>query len=179
MGELTRSRLKLVAMLSVAAVLIMLPRWFGTGGEIQEPAKRKAMPRFSWPTLTGENWSIEEQKGRIVLVNFWATWCGPCREETPDLVRVYERYGSKGVEIAGASLDDDPVKQVPAFLKEFNVRYPILVPPEESPLVIAIQNLPTSFLVDRSGKIARSWVGAVRERDLTSAIDKLLEESGQ
>jgi cytochrome c biogenesis protein CcmG/thiol:disulfide interchange protein DsbE len=94
----------------------------------------------------------------------------------PALVRVHDRYRDKGIEFAGVSMDEDPAKVAPPFIKQYGVSYPILVPPVESALANAVQNLPTSFLIDASGKIARTWVGAVRERDLGSAIDKLLTE---
>jgi cytochrome c biogenesis protein CcmG, thiol:disulfide interchange protein DsbE len=177
MGQLNRARLKLAGLLAVAVGFILWPVWFGGGSRLQEPDKRKPMPRFSYPTLTGDKWSLEEHRGRIVLVNFWATWCGPCREETPDLVRVYDRYRARGVEIAGVSLDEDPARAAPPFVKQFRVSYPILVPPVESPLAAAIQTLPTSFLVDTQGRIARTWIGAVSEKTLTSAIDQLLGEN--
>jgi cytochrome c biogenesis protein CcmG/thiol:disulfide interchange protein DsbE len=177
MGQLTRARLKLAGLLAVAVALILWPVWFQReDGSIQPPEQRKAMPRFSYPTLAGESWSLEDRKGRIVLVNFWATWCGPCREETPDLVRVHARYRERGFEIAGISMDEDPAKVAPAFLKQYRVTYPVLVPPVQDTLANAIQSLPTSFLVDRSGKVARTWVGAVREKTLSTALDQLLAE---
>lgn len=177
MGQLTNARLKLAGLLIIAAALIVAPKWFRYGGgEVQEPAKRKPMPRFSYPTLAGNTWSLEEHRGKVVFVNFWATWCGPCREETPDLVRVYEAYRDKGVEFAAISMDEDPEEAAPGFIQQYRVNYPVLVPPVDAVLTNAIQSIPTSFLVDASGKIARTWVGAVAEDDLSSAIDKVLAE---
>jgi thiol-disulfide isomerase/thioredoxin len=177
MGQLTKARLRLAGLLAIALGLILWPVYFrGSVGSIQAPDQRKTMPRFSYPTLEGDTWSLESHKGKIVLVNFWATWCGPCREETPDLIRVYSRYRDKGVEVAGVSMDENAVKVAPGFVKQYRVPYPILIPPVESALIAAIQNLPTSFLVDPEGRIARTWVGALRENDLTSAIDQLLSE---
>jgi hypothetical protein len=76
-------------------------------------------------------------------------------------------------------MDEDPESAAPAFVKQYRMNYPVLVPPVESALTAAIQNLPTSFLIDATGKIARTWVGAVRETDLSSAIEKLLLEQRQ
>lgn len=177
MGQLTRARLKLAGLLAFAVALILWPVWFRSAdGGVQQPDKRRPMPRFSYPTLDGGTWSLEEQRGKIVLINFWATWCGPCREETPHLVRVYSRYRDQGVEIAGVSMDEDPEEVAPSFIRQYGVNYPILVPPIESPLTTAIQSIPTTFLVDAQGRIARTWVGAVSEQTLSSAIQHLLAE---
>ena len=138
--------------------------------------KRKAMPDFTFPSLAQVPWSLNEHKGKVVVVNFWATWCPPCRDEMPDLVRVHERYRSRGVEFAGVSMDDDPRRVAPPFLKRYNVRYPILVAPPESLLAQAVESLPTSFLIDKQGKVARTWVGIVREKELVAAIEALLSE---
>lgn len=180
MGQLTRARVKLAALLALAVALILWPVWFRREGvTLQDRAKRKPMPKFSYPMLSGGTWSLEEQKGKIVLVNFWASWCGPCRDETPDLVRVYSRYRERGVEFAGISMDDDPATAAPPFVKRYRVNYPILVPPVESALTNAIRSLPTSFLVDRSGNIARTWTGAVSEKTLSRAIEQLLTEGNR
>src|SRR4051812_7165758 len=85
-----------------------------------KPAKeRKPMPGFAWTSTAGHKWNLEEQRGKIVFVNFWATWCGPCRSETPELVRVYNTYRGKGVTFAGISMDQDPMAAVPDFAEHF------------------------------------------------------------
>jgi thiol-disulfide isomerase/thioredoxin len=135
------------------------------------------MPAFTFPTLGGVPWSLSEHRGQIVLVNFWATWCAPCIEETPDLVRLYERYRSRGVEFAGIATDEDPAAVVPKFLAAFHVTWPILIPPLESALAQAIEVLPTTFLVDPAGNIARTWTGLADEDEVSRALDALLSES--
>lgn len=145
---------------------------------VKPVAQRTPMPDFNWQSMSGHKWSLEEQRGKIVLVNFWATWCGPCKQETPDLVRVYEKYRGRGVTFAGISMDDDPAKVVPRFLERYKVEYPVLVPPPDSPLTENIQSLPTSFLVDRQGRIARTWVGLLHEEELVKNIEELLAEGG-
>jgi thiol-disulfide isomerase/thioredoxin len=146
------------------------------GPPVHPAPERKAMPLFIFPSLAGVPWSLSEQRGRIVLVNFWATWCPPCREETPDLVRLYARYRQHGVEFAGITTDEDPASVVPRFLAQYGVTWPILVPPPEAALTQAVEVLPTTFLIDRNGRIARTWTGAVREKALARAMDALLAE---
>ncbi len=145
---------------------------------VKPVAKRTPMPDFAWPSVSGHKWSLEEHRGKIVVVNFWATWCAPCREETPDLVRVYDRYKGRGVTIAGVSLDDEPSKVVPRFVERYGVEYPVLVPPPDSPITGAIESIPTSFLVDQKGRVARTWVGILHEEELIRNIDELLAEGG-
>lgn len=143
---------------------------------VKPAAKRTQMPGFVWTSMAGHKWSLAEHRGKIVLVNFWATWCGPCKAETPDLVRVYERYRGKGVTIAAVSMDEDPAKVVPRFLARYGVEYPVLIPAAASPITEAVESLPTSFLVDQQGRIARTWVGMLHEEELTMNIEELLAE---
>jgi thiol-disulfide isomerase/thioredoxin len=145
---------------------------------VKPVAQRKPMPAFVWQSMSGNKWSLEEHRGKIVLVNFWATWCPPCRQETPDLVRVYERYRGRGVTIAGITMDDHPAKVVPRFVEQFGVEYPVLVPPANSLITESIESLPTSFLVDREGRIARTWVGLLHEEELVRNIEELIAEGG-
>ena len=175
---MTRQRERaLMVALTAAAIGIMFAWQIRPAGPSVHPVeKRKAMPEFTYPSLAQVPWSLSEHKGKVVFVNFWATWCPPCREETPDLVRVHQRYRDQGVEFAGVSMDDDPYAVAPAFLKRYNVEYPTLVAPPDSLLAQAVESLPTSFLIDRNGKVARTWIGIVREKELTAAIEALLAE---
>jgi peroxiredoxin len=143
---------------------------------VKPAAKRTTMPSFVWPSTAGHKWSLADQQGKIVFVNFWATWCGPCRMETPELVRVYDRYRGRGVTFAGISMDQDPLKVVPDFAEEYHIEYPILIPSDGSPITEAVESIPTSFLVDQHGRVARTWVGVVREQELTKNIEELLAE---
>jgi cytochrome c biogenesis protein CcmG/thiol:disulfide interchange protein DsbE len=140
--------------------------------------KRTTMPAFVWPSTGGHKWSLAEHRGKVIFVNFWATWCGPCRSETPELVRVYEKYRGRGVTFAGISMDQDPSKVVPKFADHYRIEYPILIPADGSPITEAIESIPTSFLVDQQGRVARTWVGMVREQELTKNIEELLAEGG-
>jgi thiol-disulfide isomerase/thioredoxin len=165
--------------LLVATVISGYPaRWFRTARvvELKPVAERAALPDFSLPALGGGKWRLSESAGKVVLLNFWATWCGPCREETPALVRTYQRYRARGFEIAGISLDDDPEEVAPAFVRRFAVPYPVLLPGSDFVLASYVEHLPTTLSLDRRGRIAGSWIGQVRENDLMPAIERLLEE---
>ncbi len=128
------------------------------------------------PILEGGEWSLAQQRGSVVLVNFWATWCPPCRMETPGLVDIAKRYAGRGVKVVGISMDDAPHRDVPPFVSRFGIPYPILVPSPNSALASSIDSLPTSFLIDRNGRVARTYYGAVDEQTLAHDIDALLSE---
>jgi thiol-disulfide isomerase/thioredoxin len=144
---------------------------------VKPPEKRVVMPRFEWASVGGPAWSLADHRGKIVVVNFWATWCGPCRQEIPDLVRVYEQYSGRNVVFAGVSLDTRPSEVVPSFARRYNIPYPTLVPEPESAIANAIQTIPTSFLIDQQGRIARTWAGILQESELTKNIEELLAEN--
>jgi thiol-disulfide isomerase/thioredoxin len=141
------------------------------------PSERKAMPQIELSDLKGAPWRLSDHRGEIVLVNFWATWCTPCRMETPDLVRVAQQYGSRGVAFVGVSMDDQPKSAAPAFVSHYRIPYPVLVPDSGFTLGNAIENLPTTLLVDRNGRLAKAYTGAVTADRLRSDLDHLLAET--
>ena len=174
---LPRGKVRLIfgALVVAAAILTLMPHDFDSGGEIVPVAKRKNMPEISMPDLNGGSWKLSDHRGRIVLVNFWASWCGPCREETPALVKLSREYESRGLDITGVAMDDtdQPVRQ---FVRHYQVSYPVLLPPATSPYVSAISALPTSFLVDKQGRMAKTYVGEISQRALRGDVEHLLTE---
>jgi thiol-disulfide isomerase/thioredoxin len=111
----------------------------------------------------------------VVLVNFWATWCGPCRAEMPGFDEVYKKYRSKGFEIVGISLDRGGWRDVTPFLKKLPVSYPVVI--GNGDLVEAYGNfdaIPTSFLVDAKGNIIKRHIGYLSKEDLEKEIKGLL-----
>jgi thiol-disulfide isomerase/thioredoxin len=112
-----------------------------------------------------------------VLVNFWATWCPPCRVETPDLVDLHREYAHRGFTVAGVTMDEDPHDAVPPFVKKYGIQYPILTPTDQLPLLDRVEALPTSILIDRSGRVARTYTGLVTEIGLRDDIESLLAET--
>ena len=132
---------------------------------------------FRLADLAGSRWQLSDRRGKVVLVNFWATWCPPCREETPGLVRLYRDYRPKGVEVVGIAMDDDPRKAVPPFLRQYSVPYTVLVPDSGFQLAGDIDSLPTTLLIDRQGRVAKVYVGAVGEAEVEEELDVLLKES--
>jgi cytochrome c biogenesis protein CcmG/thiol:disulfide interchange protein DsbE len=139
--------------------------------------KRQAID-IHLPDLAGSPWQLSDRRGKVVLVNFWATWCPPCREETPGLVRLYRDYHSKGVDVVGISMDDDPRQAVPPFVRQYGLPYAVLVPDANFQLANDIDSLPTTLLIDRKGRVAKVYVGAVGEDQVEGDLDVLLKETG-
>jgi thiol-disulfide isomerase/thioredoxin len=132
------------------------------------------MPAFSLPAIGGGDWRMAEQRGKVLLVNFWATWCPPCRRETPELVELHKRYAERGFSVVGITLDDEPERVVPEFVQKYRVPYPVLTPTAGFEMAARIESLPTTYLVDRDGRIARTYVGAVTVDALAEDIAALL-----
>lgn len=136
-------------------------------------------PAYAAATLAGDSISLASLRGRVALLNFWATWCAPCRHETPFLQALYEAREDDGLVIVGASLDTgDARDQVRAFVEEYGVTYPILLDPQMRGMdAYRVLGLPATFLVDRDGILRWMRFGPVSETDLDflSALDAILE----
>jgi cytochrome c biogenesis protein CcmG/thiol:disulfide interchange protein DsbE len=141
-------------------------------------ARRTPVPAINLTDLNGNPWNLDGQRGSVVLVNFWASWCPPCREETPGLVRLANDYRGKGVAVAGISLDEGGAPAARRFVREFEVSYPILLPDPAFGMANSIQSLPTTFLIDRHGRLAKTYIGAVSRRTFEKDIQELLREQG-
>jgi thiol-disulfide isomerase/thioredoxin len=113
-------------------------------------------------------------KGKVVIVNFWATWCGPCKIEIPDFVRLYAEYKDKGLVIVGISIDDSPA-QLQAFMKEFKMNYPVLqMTPDVESAWGPFYGYPTSFVVARDGSICTKHLGPATKEQFEQEIKALL-----
>ena len=133
------------------------------------------MPDFTYRQVDGQVWRLKDHRGQVVLLNFWATWCPPCREETPGLVKIQSEFRDQGFTVAGVAMDEDQ-KAVPAFVQRFRITYPVLFPPQDAALANSVESLPTSLLIDKSGNVARTYVGAVSPSVFAADIRHVLRE---
>jgi len=136
-------------------------------------------PDFTLDTLDGNRVTLSELRGKIVVVNIWATWCPPCRAETPALEKSYEQYKDSGVVILGVDLtNQDVVSDVESFVQEFKLTYPILLDRDGSVgNLYQIKGLPSTFFVNRAGIIRTVVVGGpMSETFIRSKIEALLQE---
>ena len=131
------------------------------------PQMGNLAPAYAATTLAGEAVSLESLRGEVVLLNFWATWCGPCRFETPFLQELFEEYDERGFEIVGVSMDTgDAADQVAMFVEEYGVSYTILHDSQMRGMeVYQILGLPATFLLDREGTLVWMKYGPVSETD--------------
>jgi cytochrome c biogenesis protein CcmG/thiol:disulfide interchange protein DsbE len=128
----------------------------------------------------GKTMKLSDLKGKAVLLNFWATWCEPCKVEMPWFVDLQKEYGSQGLQIVGVSMDDEEEKTVSDFAKKMGVNYPILRGTEKiADLYGGIEGLPTSFFIDRSGKVIARESGLISESRIVEHIKKSLGQSGE
>ncbi len=123
----------------------------------------------------GEIWNLQDKRGKVVVINYWATWCPPCRFEMPGLVNLANETKAKGVEFIGVTVDDD-LSRVPPFIEKYQISFPIMLPGNDPNIGNEGMKLPTTFLYDKNGKLAKKYTGIVLESTLRSDIGDLLEE---
>ena len=159
--------MRLVIPSAAFAVLIVL----GCGRRESQPRVEigQPAPRYAATTLAGDSVSTGALAGKVVLLNVWATWCAPCRAESPYLQSLYEQHRAGGLEIVGVSVDargqDEAIRE---FAQEFRVTYPIWRDPDErvQSLYMAL-GVPSSYLIDRTGTLRWRRLGTIRESDTT------------
>jgi thiol-disulfide isomerase/thioredoxin len=151
------------------------------------PLMNRPAPDFTLQDLGGKKVSLADYRGKAVLINFWATWCGPCKIETPWLVDLRNQYASKGFEILGVSLDDlDPddktrfaeeKRDIAKFAAQEHMPYPVLIDGASLDKNYGgLDALPTSYFVDRSGKVVAAQLGLTSKADIEGNIHKALGE---
>jgi len=162
----------------VAFALVALAWHFGArqSGGITPEGSRRMMPAVALEQMGGGTWRLEEHRGQVVLINYWATWCGPCREEMPGLIRLARELGPKGLAVVGVSIDQGSREKVKEFVDRFGVNYPVAFPEEMSQMAMGMAGVPTTVLVDKQGRVAKTYVGAVTERDFRADSGVLLGE---
>lgn len=169
-----RFALLLLAVWLVVAV-VGLNRSSQAQAEIVPPAERKSPSTARHELLDGRSWSLEQHRGKVVVVNYWATWCPPCREETPAFAKVYREMRTKGVEFIGVSLDHAGKEVVETFVADFQVPYPIALGSIDPWLGSNIP-LPTTLVYDQQGRLAAHIAGSMEESELRSLLQALLSE---
>ena len=170
-----------VAALALAfTVLTIEMPWLGTETKLVEGAAcpadaPQATLDFTLNDLEGRPVTLSDHKGKVILLDLWATWCGPCKVEIPWFIEFQQRYADQGFTVLGISLDEAGWKAVQPYMQEVKVNYPMMIGNGEvAGLFGGIRSLPTTLLVDRAGRIVSTHVGLVGKGDYQSAIEALL-----
>ncbi len=137
--------------------------------------REKAAPSFTLKSVDGKTVSLSDFKGKAVLLNFWATWCGPCKLEMPWLIEMQKKYASQGFTVLGISEDDGSTKQVSDFMAKMGVDYPVLMYDDQMNHAYGgIDYLPTSYYIGRDGKVIIEAGGLISESEMEANIKKIL-----
>jgi peroxiredoxin len=164
----------------LANTLVILLLVFGctSKAEKNELASGRA-PDFALKNLEGNTLRLENLRGKVVLLNFFTTWCGPCRQEIPDFVRLYKKYKDQGLEIVGISLDMEGASLLIPFARQYGINYPIVLGTRN---VVedygGVTGIPTSFFIDRNGNVAGHFIGVLAARVLEKTVLELLSKKG-
>jgi len=172
----------LVAITALLAGFYLSARHFSEPVAVQQTASNDILlgslrPDFELASNTGEFVSPADFTGKTILINFWATWCGPCRQEMPMLMDLQREYGSSGLQVIGIALDD--AKSVSGFVNAYGISYPILVGSEDVFATSAEYGneegvLPYSVLVDKTGVVRWQYAGIIQHQEITNMLGDLL-----
>ena len=133
-------------------------------------------PDFTLPDLEGNSLTLSDFKGRVIILNFWATWCPPCRREIPDFVELYEKYKDENLLIIGVNLDRGDSRAVKQFSKNYKINYPVVLGNVNVTQDYGeIRAIPTTFIIDRKGNIKEKYVGYQPRATFEKAVKRLLE----
>jgi thiol-disulfide isomerase/thioredoxin len=158
----------------------------GTAGTIGSQAPEFALQAVNVPTNpsnadgqsippAGKTVRLSDYAGKVVIIDFWATWCPPCRAEVPDFVRLQSKYRDQGLVILGLSLDENGEKLVRDFANEYNVNYPMLLAnPGTATQFGGIVGIPTTFVLDRKGRIVQKFIGQTSLKTFEETVTPLL-----
>ncbi len=173
-------------LLASAAKAELVPAAAGDAPQFLSPLQGKLAPNFTLEDLNGKKLSLSSYKGKALMLNFWATWCAPCKIETPWLVELHNQYAPQGFEILGISMDDidrgnpqqlnGEKKEIARFVQQMHMPYPVLIDGDSiSKPYGGLDDLPSSFFVDRNGNVVAYQMGLTSKDEIEANIKKALK----
>jgi peroxiredoxin len=148
---------------------------FGLTTFATNPESGQVAPAWELKDLDGKAVKLADFKGKVVLLNFWATWCPPCRAEIPDLVSLQQQYSPQGLVVIGVALDEGGAARVRPFVKKFGIEYPVVIGNQKIAQAYGgIDAVPTTFVIDRKGTVVAEQKGAAGRAEFESGIKPLL-----
>ncbi len=162
-----------LAMMSLVAGVLL-----GTELLYAAPRSGQAAPNFNVSTITGQQVSLDTYRGHVLVLDFFATWCQPCRASIPHLVEMNRKYGKQGLYVLGMSADDDGEKPVRAFAEQNRISYPVALAGESTLVDFGVRSVPVLFVIDKKGRVAEVFRGFTDDvaRSTEQLIRKLLTE---
>jgi peroxiredoxin len=146
-----------------------------SGPTLSGQVKGAVAPDFTLKTIDGKDVKLSELHGKAVLLNFWATWCGPCKIEIPWFMELQKQYASQGLVVLGVAMDDNASDVVPKFAQDMKIDYPVLIGTEQvADQYGGVEGLPMTFYIGRDGKIVKKIEGLASHGDIESSIKEAL-----
>jgi len=158
---------------SIACTLVLL----GGCGPAPKSAQAKSAPAFDLPSLDGGRTTLDTLKGKVVIVDFWATWCGPCIKEIPEYAEFYRKNQPRGIEVVGIVMDSGSAQEINEFVREYKIPYRQLVGDDETGEAWGVnQGYPTTFVIDGKGMIRSKVLGSPPDKfeKLQAVVDAAL-----
>lgn len=174
-----KPRVAVITGLGLLTMILAAPLWAVelAQSDVCDPNGKTANLDFVLKDMNGNDVRLSAYKGKVILLDFWATWCPPCRIEIPNFVELYKKYQAQGFVVLGVSVDD-PVSKLKSFARELKMNYPVLVGLDRDDLKNAFgppPGYPTSFIIARDGKICSEHTGFVPKEQIERAIRRLLQ----
>jgi len=164
----------LLRRLFILTIIFLIVSSLGCSEKGGRGAKEGAAPDFSLQDLDGKTVSLSDFKGRVVILDFWATWCPPCRASIPGLERLHREYSKRGLVLLGVSLDDGGWDNVKSFKQEYGISYPILKGTEEVASKYMVRTIPMMVLVGKDGQVRKRLLGFGAEEEIEKELKTLL-----
>ena len=173
-------KLHAIALLAISTLLavgiLMASEPAGAPAALLPAAQRKPAPEFALQDSSGKTVSLKDYRGKVVLLDFWATWCHGCKLEIPWFAEFSHKYGDKGVAVVGVSLDSEGWKLVNPFIKAAQIPYQIVLGNDNVAKSYGIKNMPDTFLIDREGRIAAAYNGIIDKQNVDENLRAMLTE---
>lgn len=147
---------------------------------LKSDSTRKPAPEFALKDIDGRTVNLSDYKGKVILLNFWATWCGPCKIEIPWFIDFEQKYKDRGFAVIGVAMDDEGWEVVKPYLAQSKINYRVIMGNDSvASLYGNVESLPTTFILDQEGKIASTHIGLVSKSDYENEIVQLLNGVSQ
>lgn len=169
----------MVTVVMMTGVCLLLAQESGVQADLVPAVQRKSAPDFAVKDSAGKQFTLKDYRGKILLLDFWATWCHGCKQEMPWFVDLDRKYRESGLEVVGVSMDDDGWKAVTPFIKSAGVPYQIVLGDEKTAKDYHIEGMPDTFLIDREGRLAAVYNGMVDREDIEKNVQSLLRTNPQ